>query len=134
MVLHPNLASTKEQAARDESSMLCQSLSLVHAPAPAQMSSARAPGFLGSTTSLAKLDSQQEPKHRPCNLFQMVRQYMRKLCELAQMRALNTAQDPVYGAELEFSDLHTQASFLSQRSELPTDQPPLGGHYGAPGG
>jgi hypothetical protein len=40
----------------------------------------------------------------------------------------------VYGAELEFSDLHTQASFLSQRSELPHEQPLIGGIYGAPGG
>ena len=40
----------------------------------------------------------------------------------------------MYGAELEFSDLHTQASFLSQRSELQHEQPPIGAHYDAPGG
>ena len=45
------------------------------------------------------------------------------------------AQDAAYGAELEFSDLHTQASFLSQRSEAPSHQlGPSGGLYGGPGG
>ena len=47
------------------------------------------------------------------------------------------AQDAAYGAELQFSDVHTQASYLSQRSEAPPPRDqllPLGGSYGGADG